>query len=76
MKYSKYFGAKWRGFIQSKSALAPKSAIHLLTENIRYDIMFSLTLFQITTICTIFSLSLSLFLPAGSVAGLKPWTLV
>jgi hypothetical protein len=37
MKYSKYFGAKWRGFIKSKSVLAPKGAIHFLTENIRYD---------------------------------------
>jgi hypothetical protein len=39
MKYSKYFGAKRRGFIKSKSVLAPKGAIHLLSENIRYDIM-------------------------------------
>jgi hypothetical protein len=38
MKYSKYFGAKRRGFIKSKSVLAPKGAIHLLNENIRYDI--------------------------------------
>jgi len=37
MKYSKYFGAKRRGFIKSKSVLAPKGAIHLLNENIRYD---------------------------------------
>jgi hypothetical protein len=38
MKYSKYFGAKRRGFIKSKSVLAPKGAIHLLNENIKYDI--------------------------------------
>ncbi len=38
MKYSKYFGAKRCGFIKSKSVLAPKGAIHLLNENIRYDI--------------------------------------
>jgi hypothetical protein len=37
MKYSKYFGAKRRGFIKSKSVLAPKGTIHLLSENIRYD---------------------------------------
>ncbi len=37
MKYSKYFGAKQHGFIKSKSVLAPKGAIHLLNENIRYD---------------------------------------
>ncbi len=37
MKYSKYFGTKQRGFIKSKSVLAPKGAIHLLNENIRYD---------------------------------------
>ncbi len=37
MKYSKYFGAKRRGFIKIKSVLAPKGAIHLLSENIRYD---------------------------------------
>jgi hypothetical protein len=41
MKYSKYFGAKRRGFIKSKSVLAPKGAIHLLYENIRYDILFT-----------------------------------
>jgi hypothetical protein len=40
MKYSKYFGTKWRGFIKSKSVLAPKGAIHLLNENIRYDRKF------------------------------------
>ncbi len=39
MKNSKYFGAKWRGFIKSRSVLAPKGTIHLLSENIRYDIM-------------------------------------
>ncbi len=37
MKYSKYFGAKRRRFIKSKSVLAQKGAIHLLNENIRYD---------------------------------------
>ena len=37
MKYSKYFGAKRHGFIKIKSILAPKGAIHLLNENIRYD---------------------------------------
>ncbi len=37
VKYSKYFGAKQHGFIKSKSVLAPKGAIHLLNENIRYD---------------------------------------
>jgi len=37
MKYSKYFGAKRRGFVKIKSVLAPKGAIHLLNENIRYD---------------------------------------
>jgi hypothetical protein len=37
MKYSKYFGAKRRGFIKSRSVLAPKGMIHL-SENIRYDI--------------------------------------
>jgi hypothetical protein len=41
MKYSRYFGAKWRGFIKSISVLVPKGAVHLLNENnenIRYDI--------------------------------------
>ncbi len=38
MKYLKYFGAKRRGFIKSKSVLAPKGVIHLLSENIRYNI--------------------------------------
>ena len=37
VKYSKFFGAKRRGFIKSISVLAPKGAIHLLNENIRYD---------------------------------------
>jgi hypothetical protein len=37
MKYSKYFGAKRRGFIKSKNVLVPKGTIHLLSENIRYD---------------------------------------
>ncbi len=37
MKYSKYFGAKRRGFIKIKGVLAPKGVIHILTENIRYD---------------------------------------
>ena len=38
MKYSKYFGAKWRGFIKSESILAPKGASRFKTQNIRYDI--------------------------------------
>ncbi len=38
MKYSKYFGAKQRGLIKSISVLAPKGTVHLLNENIRYDI--------------------------------------
>jgi hypothetical protein len=38
MKYLKYFGTKRRWFIKSKSVLAPKGVIHLLTESIRYDI--------------------------------------
>jgi len=42
MKYLKYFGAKRHGFIKSKSVLAPKGTIHLLNENIRYDISPSL----------------------------------
>jgi len=37
MKCSKYFGAKWRGFIKSESILAPKGASHFKTQNIRYD---------------------------------------
>ncbi len=47
MKYSKYFGAKRRGFIRSKSVLAPKGAIHLLNENIRYDICFHINFLYI-----------------------------
>jgi hypothetical protein len=39
VKYSKYFVAKRHGFIKIKSVLAPKGTIHLLNENIRYDIM-------------------------------------
>ncbi len=39
VKYSKYFGAKRRGFIKIKSVLAPKGVILLLNENIRYDII-------------------------------------
>ncbi len=38
MKCSKYFGAKWRGYIKSESILAPKGASHFKTQNIRYDI--------------------------------------
>ncbi len=45
MKYLKYFGAKRRGFIKIKSVLVPKGAIHLLNENIRYDICIGLTVF-------------------------------
>ena len=41
MKCSKYFGAKWRGFIKSESILAPKGASHFKTQNIRYDIYLS-----------------------------------
>ncbi len=41
MKYSKYFGAKQRGFIKSKRVFAPKGTIQLLNENIRYDILMS-----------------------------------
>jgi hypothetical protein len=37
MKYSKYFGAKRRRFIKSRSVLVPKGVIHLLSENISYD---------------------------------------
>ncbi len=37
MKYSKYFGAKWCGFIKSESILAPKGASRFKTQNIRYD---------------------------------------
>ncbi len=37
MKYSKYFGAKRRGFIKSESNLAPKGTSHLKNENIRCD---------------------------------------
>ncbi len=38
MNYSKYFGTKRHWFIEIKSVLAPKGAIHLLNENIKYDI--------------------------------------
>ena len=37
MKCSKYFGAKWRGFIKSESILAPKGASRFKTQNIRHD---------------------------------------
>jgi len=37
MKCSKYFGAKWCGFIKSESILAPKGASRFKTQNIRYD---------------------------------------
>ncbi len=37
MKYSKYFGAKRRGFIKSESILAPKDASHFKNENIKCD---------------------------------------
>jgi hypothetical protein len=46
MKYTKYFGAK--EFIKSKIVLAPKGAIHLLNENIRYDIQIVLFVTDIT----------------------------
>ncbi len=38
MKCSKYFGAKWRGFIKSESILASKGRESFKTQNIRYDI--------------------------------------
>jgi len=37
MKCSKYFGAKWHGFIKSESILVPKGASRFKTQNIRYD---------------------------------------
>ena len=37
MKYSKYFGAKWHGFIKSESILVPKGASHFKNENIKCD---------------------------------------
>jgi hypothetical protein len=37
MKYSKYFGAKWRRFIKSESILASKGASQIKSENIRCD---------------------------------------
>jgi hypothetical protein len=37
MKYSKYFGAKWRRLLKVKVILAPKGASHLKNENIRCD---------------------------------------
>jgi hypothetical protein len=39
MKYSKYFGAKRRGFIKSESILVLKGASHFKNENIRCDIV-------------------------------------
>ncbi len=39
MKYSKYFGAKRRGFIKSEGILVPKGASHFKNENIRCDIV-------------------------------------
>ena len=39
MECSKYFGAKWGGFIKSESILAPKGTSHFKTQNIRYDNM-------------------------------------
>jgi len=54
MKCSKYFGAKWHGFIKSESILAPKGASRFKTQNIRYDIMCTASsqtyLFVATTI--------------------------
>jgi len=41
MKYSKYFGAKWHGFIKSESILAPKGASQIKSENTRCDIFCS-----------------------------------
>ncbi len=37
MKCSKYFGAKWHGFIKSESILAPKGVSRFKTRNIRCD---------------------------------------
>ncbi len=37
MKYSKYFGAKWRGFIKSESILVPKGVSQIKHENTRCD---------------------------------------
>jgi hypothetical protein len=37
MKCSKYFGAKWNGFIKSESILAPKGTSHFKAQNIRCD---------------------------------------
>ncbi len=44
MKYSKYFGAKRRGFIKSESNLVPRGASHFKSENIMCDIN---TLFKV-----------------------------
>jgi hypothetical protein len=46
MKYSKYFGAKRRGFIKIKGVLVPKGALHLLSENISYDSSHAQIIFQ------------------------------
>jgi hypothetical protein len=37
MKYSKYFGAKRRGFIKSESILAAKGTSQFKNENIKCD---------------------------------------
>ncbi len=41
MKCSKYFGAKWHGFIKSESILAPKGGSRFKTQNIRCDTVSS-----------------------------------
>ena len=61
MKCSKYFGAKWRGFIKSESILAPKGASHFKTQNIRHDIYISFLFSSL-----LFSLSFLLIPPPHS----------
>ena len=46
MKYSKYFGAKGRGFIKSESILVPKGTSQFKNENIRCDTYKDSVLFQ------------------------------
>jgi hypothetical protein len=48
MKYSKYFGAKRRGFIKSESNLAPRGASHFKSENIRCDIVIILSVLKLS----------------------------
>ncbi len=47
MKCSKYFGAKWRGFIKSESILAPKGASRFKTQNIRCDTIIDELLYNL-----------------------------